>query len=124
MRAHLDLLGRLFIVWGAFGLLGGVSLAVLASGALLAPGADAGRLRLGGIIIAAAAVLPLAGGVLHVWIGRAIARRQPRGRLGALALGVPNLFLLPFGTALGIYSYWVLLNNHVREMFAGVEEPR
>lgn len=121
MRAHLHLLGRLYVVWGAFGLLGGVSLLMLAAGAALAPAVPGSRLRLGAIIIAAAAVLPLAGGALSLWTGRALARHEPRGRLGALALGLANVFLLPFGTALGIYSYWVLLNNNVREMFAGNE---
>lgn len=117
MRAHLDLLGRLYVVWGGFGLLAGASLLILAAGAALAP-ADAGsRLRLGAIIIAAAAALPIAGGILSVWAGRALRRRNPRGRLGALGLGLPNLFVLPFGTALGIYSYWVLLNDSVRQMF-------
>lgn len=123
MRAHLDLLARLHVVWGGFGLLGGVSLLILAAGAALAPAGAGSRLRLGAIIIAAAAVVPLAGGALSLWTGRALARRDPRGRVGALALGLPNLLLLPFGTALGVYSYWVLLNDHVREMFAGNERP-
>lgn len=126
MRAHLDLLGRLYVVWGAFGLLGGVSLLMLAAGAAASSSDPASGLRLGAIIIAAAALLPLAGGALSLWTGRALLRREPRGRLGALALGLANVFLLPFGTALGIYSYWVLLNNHVRDMFASetAEEHR
>jgi len=123
MRAHLDLLARLHLVWGGFGLLGGLSLLILAAGAALAPAEPGSRLRLGAIIIAAAAGVPLAGGAMSLWTGRALARREPRGRLGALALGLPNLFLLPFGTALGIYSYWVLLNNHGRDVFA-VNERR
>lgn len=121
MRAHLDLLARLHVVWGGFGLLGGVSLLILAAGAALSPAGAGSRLRLGAIIVAAAAAVPLAGGALSLWTGRALSRRDPRGRLAALALGLPNLFLLPFGTALGIYSYWVLLNDHVRDMFAGNE---
>lgn len=123
MRAHLDLLARLHLVWGGFGLLGGLSLLILAAGAALAPAEAGSRLRLGAIIIAAAAAVPLVGGAMSLWAGRALARREPRGRLGALALGLPNLFLLPFGTALGLYSYWVLLNNHVRDVFA-VNERR
>jgi hypothetical protein len=118
VRAHLDLLGRLYLVWGALGLLAGTSLVILAAGAAAAAsGQLESRLGIGAIIIAAAAILPLAGGALSVWTGRALGRRAPRGRLGALTLGLPNLFVLPFGTALGIYSYWVLLNNQVREMF-------
>ena len=117
MRAHLDLLGRLYLVWGGFGVLAGVSLGILAAGAALTP-ADAGsKLRLGAIIIAGAAALPLIGGLLSLWTGQALRRHDTRGRLGALALGLPNLFVLPFGTALGIYSYWVLLNDQVRQLF-------
>jgi hypothetical protein len=44
-------------------------------------------------------------------------RREPNGRVVALALGVLNLFVLPFGTALGIYTYWVLLHNEARDVF-------
>ncbi len=117
MRAHLDLLGRLYLVWGGFGVLAGVSLAVLAAGAALAPAAPASRLQLGAIIIAGAAALPMTGGLMSLWTGRALRRQEPRGRLGGLALALPNLFVLPFGTALGIYSFWVLLNDQVRAMF-------
>ncbi len=34
-----------------------------------------------------------------------------------LGLAVPNLFVLPFGTALGIYALWVLLHEETRETF-------
>ena len=30
---------------------------------------------------------------------------------------IPNLFVLPFGTALGIYAMWVLLHDEARKMF-------
>jgi len=119
MRAHLDLLGRLYVAWGSLGLLVGASLVILSAGAAAGSDLAEGRLAVGAIILAGAAVLPLAGGALALWAGRALATRHPRGRAGALLLAVPNLFLLPFGTALGIYSFWVLLNNHVREMFPG-----
>jgi hypothetical protein len=117
MRAHLELLGRLYLVWGGLGLLAGVSLSMLAAGAALTPAEAGSGMRVGAVIIAAVAALPLGGGILSLWTGFALRRRDTRGRLGALALGVPNLFVLPFGTALGIYSYWVLLNDQVRELF-------
>lgn len=113
MRAHLDLLGRLYVVWGALGLVAGAALLVLAGGAAAA----SGRLLAGAIILTGAALLPLAGGALALWAGRAVGNRRRGGRTGALLLAVPNLFLLPFGTALAIYTFWVLLNDHVRGMF-------
>ena len=44
----------------------------------------------------------------------AIARRDG---LLALGLAVLNLFVLPFGTALAIYAFWVLLHNESRALF-------
>ena len=35
----------------------------------------------------------------------------------ALVLAVVNLFVLPFGTALAIYTFWVLLHNEARALF-------
>ena len=49
---------------------------------------------------------------------------EPRGRIAVLTLGVLNLFLLPFGTALGIYAFWVLLNNETRAAFFGGTPPQ
>jgi hypothetical protein len=59
----------------------------------------------------------VAGGVANAWAGRALQRRVANGRLVTLGLAVPNLFLLPFGTALGIYAFWVLLHNETRSLF-------
>mgnify|MGYP006171462063 CR=1 FL=1 len=49
----------------------------------------------------------------------ALRRREPAGRTVTLWLAVLNLFVLPFGTALGIYAFWVLLHNDNRALFLG-----
>ena len=59
----------------------------------------------------------LAGGAANSWAGRALHRLKPRGRMATLGLAVANLFVLPFGTALGIYAFWVLLHNETRTFF-------
>jgi hypothetical protein len=46
-----------------------------------------------------------------------LAGHSPRARLLALGLAVGNLPLLPFGTALGAYAGWVLLNEEGRQVF-------
>ena len=120
LRAHLHLLGILQLVWGAIGLLLGVSMLLLAMGAI-AIGVVAGADRMAAGITAAAftmfAVALLLGGGVNVWAGRQLRRNHPRGRLAVLWLGALNLFILPFGTALGIYAFWVLLHNRTRAMF-------
>ena len=69
------------------------------------------------VAFAICGLLLLAAGFANGWAGKALKRRHPNGRLATLALAVPNLFVLPFGTALGIYAFWVLLHNETRAMF-------
>ena len=69
------------------------------------------------VAFAVFAVALFAGGFANAWAGAAIERRAPIGRLATLWLAVLNLFVLPFGTALGIYAFWVLLHNQTRSAF-------
>jgi hypothetical protein len=120
MRPHLHLLGILQLAWGAIGLLLGVSMLLLAMGAI-AIGVESGSDRMAAGLTAGAfavfAVALLAGGGANAWAGRELRRNHPRGRLAVLWLGALNLFVLPFGTALGIYAFWVLLHNQARAAF-------
>ncbi len=131
MRVHTDVLAWLHFIWGVFGLLAGLSLWVLAVGT------DAALLDLGSIggpehaavwaLMAGGAILVGLGGLMLL-VGRSVRRRQGAGRFAALALAVPNLVIVPFGTALGVYTFWVLLNDDARRDFGrpphGTSEPR
>jgi hypothetical protein len=123
MRAHLRLLGVLQLTWGAIGLLLGAATLALAAGALAISLMNSGDRVAAGVtavtfgIFAAALLL---GGAANAWAGRSLRRQEAAGRTAVLWLAVPNLFLLPFGTALGIYAWWVLLHNEARNMFVGV----
>jgi hypothetical protein len=120
MRPHLHLLGILQLVWGAMGLLLGIAMLLLAVAAIaigvtsaddrMAAGVTAGAFGLFGIAL-------LAVGGVNAWAGSALRREQARGRTAVLGLGALNLFVLPFGTALSIYAYWVLLHNETRRVF-------
>jgi hypothetical protein len=120
VAAHVRLLSILQVVWGWIGLLLGVSTLMLAAGALMIGLTTEGREIPAGVTAAAFAVCAVAllvFGVGNAWAGAAIRRRQSYGRLAALVLSLPNLFVLPFGTALGIYALWVLLHDETRTMF-------
>lgn len=43
-------------------------------------------------------------------------RRRPWSRPAALVLALVMLVIVPFGTALGIYAFWVLLRQRAREL--------
>jgi hypothetical protein len=124
MHPHLHLLGVLQMAWGGLGLLLGVVVLLLAVGAV-AIGVGAPQERMAAGITAAGfvvfAVALLAGGGANWWAGRALRRRQAAGRTTTLWLAVLNLFVLPFGPALGIYAFWVLLHDEHRAVFLGRE---
>jgi hypothetical protein len=119
MRVHFDVLGWLHVSAGAFGLLTGASLGVLAMGTAAAVADRAGNappspavwfLLVSGAIFAVV-------GAITILVGRALVGRRPIGRSAALALAVPSLVVIPFGTALAVYAFWTLLNDDARRAF-------
>jgi hypothetical protein len=119
---HVNLLGTLSTLWGALAMLLGVSMLLLSAGALaelLAPAAN--RVDFAAGLTATMFVLigffALAWGGAHVWAAMLMKRRRPLGRVLSLALAIVNLLVLPFGTALGAYAFWVLLRDEGRRLF-------
>jgi hypothetical protein len=120
MRPHVHLLGLLQLAWGGMGLLLAASLLLLAGGAAAiarTTGGDTFTATFTALLFIVFAAALALGGWANVWAGRALRRHRAAGRTGALALSVVNLFVLPFGTALAIYTYWVLLHNEARALF-------
>ena len=120
MRTHIDVLGWLHTFWGAFGLLTGAALLILAAGTRAAL-ADFGLVGPAGLaavwMFLLVGLLFAVAGALMIAAGRALRRRRTNGRLAVLLLAVPNLVIVPFGTALAIYAFWVLLNDEARAEF-------
>lgn len=128
MERHVILLGILTGLWGGLAMLVGVSMALIAAGALahmLEPsGGNVGfAAGLTAAMFATLGVIALLWGGVHVWAAALLRRRRPLGRVLALALGVINLIVLPFGTALGVYALWVLLKNDGRRLFFEAHGP-
>ena len=120
MRVHVDVLGSLYTLGGICGVLVGLSLGVLAFGTnaavvsltvLVTPTNPAVWLLIG------AGIACVVGGALMMAVGRGISRRTGLGRVAALVAATLNLIVVPFGTALGIYTFWVLLNDEGRRQF-------
>jgi hypothetical protein len=117
-----DFVGVLFIVWGVLTALVGLSSLALGVGAAsLATSAN----RAGGHVAAgltaaaflAVAVIAIVWGVGHVLIGIPLRRHRHWARLVALMVGSIDLLLLPYGTALGCYTLWVLLIERGKALF-------
>ena len=122
MKRHVDLLGTLASLWGALAMLMGVSMLLLAAGALaelLAPVANRVDLAasLTAAVFASIGIFALMWGGAHVWAAVLLKRRLASGRVLSLALALVNLLVLPFGTAFGAYALWVLLRDDGRRLF-------
>jgi hypothetical protein len=122
LSSHVDLVGVLFIIWGTLTALIGLStlaLAVAAASIIASTSHGGGQVAAG---VTAAAFLALGGiaivwGLAHVAVGVPLRRRDHTARVLALTLGAVDLVLLPYGTALGCYTLWVLLNEQGRKLF-------
>ena len=61
-----------------------------------------------GVMVPFIAVVATVMAVLAFLVGFGMLQRKPWGRLLAIVSGILTLFKFPFGTALGIYTLWVL----------------
>jgi hypothetical protein len=116
MKPHVQLLGLLQLAWGGMGLLLASSLLLLGGGAAAiarSPGGEPASRHLRAVLVPAAARSRSAAGER---LGRtrhppapAAGRRRPRP--------VRRELFAAFGTALAIYTFWVLLHNEARALF-------
>ena len=77
---------------------------------------------LGGIFRAIGAMLMLKG-VLGLIAGWGLLDRQPWARMLAIVLGFLSLIHMPFGTAIGIYTLWVLLPGPSAQEYDQLAQP-
>src|SRR5229473_8313294 len=113
VQEHVHLLGIIWLAISAFNAVGGVVLYILAN-TLLAhlhemgapPEAPTGFLR---PLLSVVAILILAKAAIGFMAGWGLMHREPWARVIALVLGFISLFNIPFGTAVGVYTLWVLL---------------
>jgi hypothetical protein len=123
MSSHVDLVGVLFIIWGILTTLVGLSTLALGVGAVAlirSASRGGGGEFAAGLTAAAFAVLALIAivwGAAHVVVGIPLRQRRSWARHVALMLGSVDLLLLPYGTALGCYALWVLLNEKGKAVF-------
>lgn len=120
LEYHLRILGTLWVIAGALFSIPGLILMTLGSFVRLSIPATEhiGRL-IGPLVLTAIGTslfLVAVGGIIVGW---GLLKRQPWARIVAIVLGVISLLHPPFGTALGIYTLWVLLSDQ-----AGAEYER
>ena len=108
ISGHIRLLGIFWIALSAFRLVPGLALMALFRHGTFGWMAPDIPLFIPGLLRSIGGLL-LAGALIGVVAGWGLLERRPWARMLAIVLGCFNLVDMPFGTALGIYTLWVLL---------------
>ena len=110
VQSHVRLLGILWLALSAFDAVGGII------GLVVANTIFSHRYGIQGVpmflhpLIAAFAIFSIVKAAAGFLAGWGLLNRQPWARPLTIALAIVSLFIhIPFGTALGVYTLWVLL---------------
>ena len=124
MVTHVKVLGVLYILVSALGVCAALflMLAVGAASGVIATAAEAEDAALAlpiiGISGTALVVFLLLLSVPGLITGIGLLKFRPWSRILGIALSAINLIHIPFGTLLGIYGLWVLLNKDSERLFS------
>jgi hypothetical protein len=126
VKGHLQLLGLLWLAMSAFNVIAGVVLYVLANTLFahmqhFAPDAPAGFVR---PLLSVVAIFVVAKAAIGFVAGWGLLQRESWARVVVLVLAFVSLFHVPFGTALGVYTMWVLLPVESQAEYDTLAEPR
>jgi len=123
MASHVKILGILNIVFGGLGVLIGLVVFLILGGV----GAFVGAADQSPDSAVAAPILVIVGTFVLILLlvlslpsiiaGFGLLHFKPWARILTIVLSVLHLLNFPFGTALGIYGLWVLLNKDTERMF-------
>ena len=117
MKKHIELVGILHLVYSGLALVLGLFFFMLLSGiGVISHDAIAlGVLgTIGMIICIIISVLAIPG----IIAGIGLLKMKSWARILAIIVGCLNLLHIPFGTALGVYTLWVLLNDESRALLS------
>jgi hypothetical protein len=115
VQSHVHLLGILWLAMSALNAVGGVILVLL--GTTFFPhlrdfaGHDADQVPVGFLtaLLTTLGVIVLAKAAAGFVTGRGLMQHESWARIAALVLAFISLFNIPFGTAIGVYTMWVLM---------------
>lgn len=117
MQKHVTVVGAVHIGYAAWGVLWAVIIFIVL--ALIGP--ITGDETAKAILTTVACIIPgvlLAVAIPGIVGGIGVLRLRPWARYMVLVISVLALFSVPIGTAIGVYSIWVLIQDETAELFA------
>ena len=107
MQQHITILGWLYIVFGALGVLLALFVFAVMGGVGLLSNDAGGAVLMSGIGFFVAAVIAVLS-LPSLIAGWGLLNRKSWSRILAIVIGALNLLGFPVGTAIGIYTIWAL----------------
>jgi hypothetical protein len=114
---HITILGILHIARGALVLFIGLMGFAFLTGIGVLSG-DASAMGILGFIGTFAVMFMGALALPEIFAGAGLLQRREWGRILAIVVGIFSLIDIPFGTALGVYTLWVLMDDNIRSLFS------
>ncbi|MCB9419338.1 MAG: hypothetical protein H6667_06020 [Ardenticatenaceae bacterium] len=116
MEQHITLLGWLYIVTNILLILiaGFVLMVMVGAGAV---SGDVEAVRIMPVIATAVGGFLTALALPGILTGIGLLKRKPWARIAAAVLGIINLTNFPLGTAVGVYTLWILLQSEAADHF-------
>ncbi len=117
MEKHVTVLGILYIVFSALGILAAVIVytAFVGVGFISGDWESTAAISAIGSVVAFFLVIVSTPGIIG---GIGLLNYQSWAKILVLVLGFLKLINIPIGTALGIYTIWVLMNSETEKLFA------
>lgn len=116
MEKHVSILGVLYIAFSGLGILAALIVFVsVVGGGLISGNQEA--ITITSIVGSSVAFFLILVSVPGIIGGLGLLKHQPWSRVLVLVLGILNLINIPFGTILGIYTIWVLVQDETTKLF-------
>jgi len=124
MEHHLHLLGIFWIIYSILHGIGGAVLLILAN-TLFSAGRhfEIGAPPFLQPLLSFVGLLLVAKGIIGIAAGYGLLQRAPWARTVTVVLGFIAMLNVPFGTALGIYTVWVLLSPGADIQYQNLGRP-
>jgi hypothetical protein len=117
MEKHVTIVAALRIAFSALGILAAIIVFVAVVGGGLISG-DSDAMRVTAIVGPSIALVLVLVSVPGIIGGVGLLKYKQWARILVIILAILDLFNIPIGTALGIYTLWVLLKDETAQLFA------
>lgn len=123
MKKHITLLGAMYIGFHIIWIFTGIIIYTALTGSGILSGDEEAMMILSfiGTVLSFYLFLIALPGIIG---GIALIKMKSWGRIVVLILGFLNLLNIPIGTALGVYTIWVLMSDETIKILSDSKQPK